>query len=120
MIYRFYSWRLKEKDNIPGTTVELLMLLPHLFQIASLYAISIYLFPGIKNIKLTKLQLVLVLIGIQLAYHLFIYNKKKWMEYIEEFKDETAQERQRGTNLIIIYTVATYVLFFVCLIALFW
>lgn len=96
------------------------MLLPHVFQIATLYAICIYCYPAIKNLRLNKVQLIFIFIGIQLLYHLLIYNKKKWMNYIEEFKNETNEERRKGTNLIIAYTAGTYLLFFVCLIAFFW
>jgi uncharacterized membrane protein len=109
----------KEKDNIPGTTVELLMILPHYFQILTLYAIVTYLFPSFR-VDLTKFQVFAIAIGFQIIYHFIIYNKHRWMNYIEEFKSESDEQRKRGTNLIILYTVGTYVLFFGCLIAFFW
>ena len=120
MIYRLYSWRLKEKDDTPGTTVELLMCLPHLFQIATIYAILLYSFPSLKNDNLTRFQLIFFIIGFQFLYHFLVYNKKRWMCYIEEFKNETFDQRKKGTNLIILYTLSTYILFFGCLIVLFW
>ena len=118
MIYRFYSWRLK-KDNIPSTTVELLMCLPHLFQLATVYIVLLYFFPSLKKINLTNFQLITCLIRFQLLYHVIVYNKKRWMDYIEEFKNETDEQRKKRTTLIIIYTIGTYLLFFGGLIILF-
>ena len=118
MIYRFYSWRLK-KDNIPSSTVELLMCLPHLFQLATVYIVLLYFFPSLKKINLTNFQLITCLIGFQLLYHVIVYNKKRWMDYIEEFKNETDEQRKKRTTLIIIYTIGTYLLFFGGLIILF-
>ena len=118
MIYRFYSWRLKKNDETPITTTELLMILPHFFQIATLYVIFLHFFPLLKP-NFSKLQLVGFFIVFQLLYHLLIYNKKKWMSYIEEFKHESHDKRKKGTTLIFFYTFLTYLLFFGSLISLF-
>ena len=119
MIYRLYTWRLKKEDDTPKTTVELLMCLPHYLQILSLYAFISYLFPKIDSlIQLTKFQLLFIALGFQLLFHLLMYKKKRWLGYIEQFKNETTEQKRKGTILIQIYHVLSVVLFFIGLMIL--
>ena len=101
------------------TTVELLMLLPHYFQLLTIYSIVTRISPGSSQ-HLSKLQVIFLLISFQLLYHFLVYNRKRWMNHVEEFKGETSEQRAKGTNLIFAYTVGTYVLFFLTLIIVYW
>ena len=95
------------------------MCLPHYLQILSLYAFISYLFPKIDSlIQLTKFQLLFIALGFQLLFHLLMYKKKRWLGYIEQFKNETTEQKRKGTILIQIYHVLSVVLFFIGLMIL--
>jgi len=113
MIYRFYSWRLNAKDDTPGTTTEILMLLPHLAQVAIIYLYILYFNSTANFISYLNTGVIIgfVFVG-QVLYHLLIYNKKRWLSYIDEFKNETPKQRLRGTYWIAFYTLLTYAIFF--------
>jgi hypothetical protein len=119
LIYRLYTWRLRKKDNTPFTTTELLMCSFHYFHLLTLNAFITYFFPKMQN-NFNKLQVVLIAAGIQLLYHLLVYNKEKWLKYVEEFQSETSEQRKRGTLFIWVYAIGSIVLFFMSVPLLFW
>ena len=119
MIYRLYSWRLKEKDDTPSTTVELLMCIPHYMQILTIYLYLTYFFPTLKNNSLNKWQVMFIALGFQFLYHLLIYNKKRWTSYINDFENETSEQRRRRTMFIYLYILGSILLFFISLFILF-
>ena len=114
IIYRVYSWCLEKKDDTPGTTAELMMCLPHYFQILTVYTIIDHFSPTMVA-NLSDLQVVLLALGFQALFHIFIYNKKRWLNYIDEFKNETPAERKKGTCLLYIYTIGSITSLFICL-----
>jgi len=119
MIYRLYSWRLEKKDDTPGTTVELLMCIPHYCQILTILSFIAYFFPAFKNPNLNKLQVLSIALAFQLFYHLIIYNKERWMHYVIEFENETLTQRKKGTLFIYLYTIGSIALFLLILPILF-
>jgi hypothetical protein len=115
MIYRLYTWRLRSKDGTPVTTTELLMLLLHLVQLATIWDLINVIFPNINSNIATTPGLVIA-VGLQVAYHFLIYNKERWHNYIDMFENESASQRKKGTALIIVYTAASYLLFILSLV----
>jgi len=118
IIYRTYSWRLGNKDNTPFTTTELLMCSLHYFQILTLYSIITYFFPK-ADTNLSKPQVAFIALAFQLVYHLTVYNKKRWSNYIEEFEVESIIERKKRSLIMWIYIVVSISSFFICLPILF-
>jgi hypothetical protein len=51
-------------------------------------------------------------------YYLFFYNKKRWNRYIEEFKNESLEQRRKGTIWVGLFTVGSVVLLFIAMISL--
>lgn len=116
MIYRLYSWRLEKKDNTPATTVELILSLVHVFQLLTLYTILISFFPSLhKKLHLTDWQVLSFAFAFQLLYHFFIYNKERWIQYNEEFKEESIILRRKGTFFMRLFIIGSILLFFICL-----
>ena len=116
LIYRLYSWRLQRKDNIPATTVESILCVVHVFQIYTLYTALIYFFPRIhEKFRLSNLQILIGAMAFQLLYHIFIYSKKKWSDYVNEFKDESVEQRKKKTFWMRVFLIGSIVLFFICL-----
>ena len=118
IIYRLYTWRLKKNDDTPGTTVELLMCIPHYCHLLTLYAIVTYFLPKLDS-NFNNLQILFIALEFQLLYHLLIYNKKRWRHYMVEFENETTVQRKRGTLLIWVYVIGSIALFFISVPLLF-
>ena len=121
LIYRLYTWRLAKKDDTPATTVVLLMCIPHYLQLGTIYACLMYFFPVLRDLSdLSKWQVLFIALGFQLLYRLIIYNKNRWTSYINEFENETPEQRKRRTLFIYIYTIGSILLFFISLPVLFY
>jgi hypothetical protein len=85
-----------------------------------LYVLAIKLGLVRNLIHLNKPAKYLVVPGIALVYYLLVYNKKRWLKYVEEFKDETPLQRKRGTLFMQLFTIGSILLFFLLLPVLFW
>jgi len=120
LIYRLYTWRLQKNDDTPGATVIFIMSFIHLVHIMILYVLAIKLGLVRNLIHLNKPAKYLVVPGIALVYYLLVYNKKRWLKYVEEFKDETPLQRKRGTLFMQLFTIGSILLFFLLLPVLFW
>jgi flagellar biosynthesis protein FliP len=120
LIYRLYKWRLDKKDNTPVTTVELLMLIPHFFQLMTAYAILTFCFPGLRiNIHPSTLIIAGIALASTFLYHFIVYDKKKWEKYFDEFKNESQTQKNRRTTFIYLYFIGSHVFFFVTMFILF-
>ena len=120
LIYRLYTWRLQKKDDTPEATVIFLMSFVHLTQLGILYMLALKFVPALNNLYLNKLSKYLIVIGFGFLYYLLVYNKKRWLSYIEEFEKETSDQRRKGTILVRLFTFGSVILFFICLPLLFW
>ena len=65
------------------------------------------------TLHLTKFEEYSIVIGFALLYYLFIYNKKRWLNYIDEFKDETPEQRKKRTFFVRLFTSGSVILFFI-------
>jgi hypothetical protein len=110
LIYRLYTWRLQKKDDTPVGTIMYMMSVVHFFQLLFLYFVASTLFPTLRKIgPLTKVSGLIFVFGFALMFYLFIYNKEKWQRYVDEFKDETPEQRKKGTILVRLFTVGSIV-----------
>ena len=110
LIYRLYTWRLEKKDDMPEATVIFVMSFVHLIQIGILFLITIKVMP---TFHLTKFEEYSIVIGFALLYYLLVYNKKRWLGYIDEFKNETPEERGKATLFVRLFTIGSVILFFI-------
>jgi len=110
VIYRLYSWRLEKNNDTPEATVIFTLSFVHLIQIGIIFLIAIKIMP---TFQLTNFKKFAAVIGFALLYYLFIYNKKRWLGYIEKFKDETPEQRKKGTFFVRLFTLGSVILFFV-------
>ena len=121
LIYRLYTWRLRAKDNAPIMTVVMTMCVVHYFQAIILYVVlTRFVIRTYWQIPVNEVYIYLISFGFIIIYYLLIYNKKRWEKYIEEFKDETPQQRKIGTIHLRLFTIGSVVLFFICMPLLYW
>jgi hypothetical protein len=117
IIYRLYSWRLKHKEDItPEVTVICTLVIVHFVQLLLIYHLIITFLFRTKPLDLGRLEvygIVAFLIGI---YSLLFYRKAKWKGYLELFKDETKKERKKGTILLLLFFLGSFVLTFATVI----
>lgn len=129
IIYKLYIW--SKKDDTPVVNVIGTLTLVHAFQLLTLYIILLFLgklfFPKATNVISSisnhffgdKRILGLYVVLLMVLHYFLLYNKKRWEEYIEEFKEENPTEKRKGSILVIAYLVGSIVLCFVITIVLF-
>lgn len=117
IIYRLYTWRLEAKDRSPGTTVALTMASIHVFQLLLLYAIITRMFPSIDiSQSVTRINGLIFVAMFYTTYYLIFYNKKRWDEYIKEFKNESPPQKKRGALFVRIYAFGSVILYIILVI----
>jgi hypothetical protein len=84
----------------------------HIIQTLTILLLVGKIFQIDVGIRLKKPFLILIVLGFALLYYLLVYNKEKWVGYVEEFKNENAEERRKGTFLVNLYTAGSIILFF--------
>lgn len=116
LIYKIYSWR----DDTPIINTVLTLAATHLFQFYVLLLLIDQLVVPIPLLGSFKKQYVYIAVTIYFVlFYFLIYNKQRWQSYIEEYKNETEQQRKRGNIIVISYLVSSVLLFFISLPVLF-
>ena len=69
--------------------------------------------------SINKLYVAIIFFLFAGLHYLLLYNKKRWAGYIEEFKNESSQQRKKGTVLVLLYLVGSILLFFALMPILF-
>ncbi len=119
VIYRLYTSCLKGKDITPVATVIFIMSFVHFAQMLILYSLLYNFIPSCRYLlKYNKTNVIIFLIIFVGLYYLFFYNKKRWNRYIEEFKNESLEQRRKGTIWVGLFTVGSVVLLFITMISL--
>ena len=97
--YSFYRNYKSERANAHITAIIFLAM----FHMMALLGFLLFKFP--ENLsKLDKYEIVLlVCLLIGLIFYLLFFYKKKWREYIVEFKDQVKKDRIRGSIYLFIY-----------------
>ena len=54
-----------------------------------------------------------------LIHYILFYDKKKWKEYEEEFKNETPKDRKVGLIKVLIYLIGSIAAFFIFMMVTF-
>jgi hypothetical protein len=117
VIYRLYSWRLEKNDDTPIATIVFTMCFIHFLQLMIVMSILAEFFPVLVVVFNQKEVFVFILFFLfSMLYYLFIYDKKRWQGYIEEFKDETPEQRRKGTLFVQWFTIGSIILFFAVLV----
>ena len=119
IIYRLYTSSLKGKDITPVATVVFVMCFVHISQLLLLYGIAKTGFPDLfSKIKFKKSVIIFFAIIFSTIYYLLVYNKKRWSKYIEEFKDESIEQRRKRGVWFYLFTIGSVVILFICMITL--
>ena len=117
IIYRVYTYRLDENDDMPVSTTIFSMSIVHLLQFFSIYGILTRFYPFLSFLYTAeRIFQILFLIAIIYAYYLIVYNEHQWNSYIEEFKDESDKQRKWGSIFVYSFTVGSVFLFFISLL----
>lgn len=120
LIYRLYSWRLEEKDDTPVATIVFMMSAIHFAQALIIGLVVVKLYPSfIPIFRQKKVFVVAIFFLISFFYYLLIYKKERWDQYIEEFKDESVEQRKRKGVWVWLFTWGSIFLFFILAILLF-
>jgi len=129
IIYKLYIW--SRKDDTPVVNVIGTLTLVHWVQLLTLNVILTFFgrlfFPKATNVIDNSIRdhlddkriLGLYIVLLMVLHYFLLYNKKRWEEYIEEFKEENPTEKRKGSILVIAYLVGSIVLYFVITIVLF-
>jgi hypothetical protein len=120
LIYKLFSWGLKRKGDTPVANVILTLTVVHAMQLLTLYSISrsVWDYPNYLE-SINKLYVAIIFFLFAGLHYLLLYNKKRWAGYIEEFKNESSQQRKKGTVLVLLYLVGSILLFFALMPILF-
>lgn len=120
LIYWLYTKRIESKDDTLVTTVIVVMFVSHVFQLFFVCSLLSKLLPGMVVLfKQNKLVVGLSALFLMTVYEALIYNKQRWQEYIDEFKDEPIQQRLNRSWLVALFTIGSAVLFFILVPLLF-
>jgi uncharacterized membrane protein len=120
LIYKLYSWGLKKQGDTPIANVILTISFVHLVNLFILLMILDRFFLNIDFLfGIPKGILILCLISFPVLNYFLIYNKNRWQEYIEEFKNESPKESKQGKLLVLAYLIGSIVVFFILLPVLF-
>jgi hypothetical protein len=120
VIYNLYSYALRKKSDTPVLDVILILFLVHFFQLMSIYMILSKIFPQIYIFdKLSKSQVAIAVIIFGLANYFVLYNKKRWSEYFEKFKDLSPSEHKKRTILVNFYFGGSIIIWFLLLFLLY-
>jgi hypothetical protein len=112
VIYRFHDWRIKKNDDVPGATIVFTMVSIHFLQLCLLMMVLNKIFPSLSLFKLDKITILVFYLVLSLFYYLFIYRPYKMEDLKEEFKNQTIQERKRGTFFVLLFTAGSVAIFF--------
>jgi len=116
VIYKLYNWGLKKNSDTPIANVIITLTFVHFVQLFSLYLILLRNFPQINIFKkVDGIYIGLALIVIGIIHYFLIYNKTRWAEYVEEFKNEDNTKSKRGNIMVITYLIGSIILFFLLL-----
>lgn len=97
--YSFYRDYKSERTNAHITAIIFLAM----FHMMALLGLLLFKFPE-KLLKLGKYEVVvLVCLIVGLIFYLLFLYKKKWREYIVEFKDQVKKDRIEGGIYLFIY-----------------
>jgi len=120
LIYKLFSWGLKRKGDTPVANVILTLTVVHAMQLLTLSSISrsVWDYPNYLE-SINKLYVAIIFFLFAGLHYLLLYNKKRWAGYIEEFKNESSQQRKKGTVLVLLYLVGSILLFFALMPILF-
>ena len=116
-IYRFYNWRVEKKDSTPMATLVFVMTSVHYFQVMVLLTILGKFFPMIYNMySFSKLSIILIAFGSCGIYYFLIRKMSLFTDTsYNEFKNETKEQRRRGSIYILLFTVGSVIAFFISL-----
>ena len=119
IIYRLYTSSLKGNDITPVATVVFIMSFVHISQFLLLYGIVKTGFPDLfSKIHVEKRIIIVFAIIFTIVYYLLVYNKMRWSKYIEEFKDESIEQRRKRGIWVCLFTIGSVVILFICMITL--
>jgi len=123
IIYKVYSWTANKKGDTPIGNTILTLAIVHFSQFLTLLLlvdrliIPVHIFD--KNNAIPKGYLVIGMIIYFAIFYLLVYNKQRWNAYVEEYKNESEDQRKRGNRIVIAYLVGSILLFFISLPVLF-
>ncbi len=114
LIYKIYSWTANKKGDTPVVNTILALTTAHFFQLASLLILIDKLITPLPwLLDINKKYLSIGAVVYIVCFYFAVYNKDRWAAYVEEFKNESPEQRRRGNILAICYLIGSILLFFI-------
>jgi uncharacterized membrane protein len=123
VIYKIYSWTAAKKGDTPIANTILTLAIVHFFQLLTFLLFIDQIVIPLKwlspLLKTQKGYLFLVVSIYFVAFYFLVYNKQRWDSYVDEFKNESEEQRRKGNIWVISYLIGSILLFFISLPVLF-
>lgn len=123
LIYKIYSWTANKKNDTPIANTVLTLAAVHFFQLLTLLLFIDRIIVPLewlsKMYRINKTYLLVLALIYLIVFYFLIYNKNRWDGYIEEFKNESNDQRRKGNIMVISYLIGSILLFFISLPILF-
>jgi glucan phosphoethanolaminetransferase (alkaline phosphatase superfamily) len=120
IIYKVYSWTYKKNADTPIANTIFVLGSVHFFQFLTILLFIDQIITPLDWIwKLNRIYLFISAIIYFVLFYLIVYNKNKWDSYVNEFKNETEQNRRSGNYFVMAYLILSILLFFLSLPILF-
>ena len=91
----------------------------HTFVIATIFIIIAKALHYEYDFIPSRLEAFLIFSVVMLIHYILFYDKKKWKEYEEEFKNETPKDRKVGLIKVLIYLIGSIAAFFIFMMVTF-
>ncbi len=119
LVYRLYTWRLRQKDTGPVFTVILIVTSLHSLILVALYSFLIGFYSNLRELlQINRSIAAIFLLVFAVIHFLFFYPRNGWSGYIEEFKMESEKERKKGTRRVALFVSGPLILLIIVWIAL--
>lgn len=118
--YRYLIYRVSHFENLTPVMNTLFALsVTHTFVIATIFIIIAKALHYEYDFIPSRLEAFLIFSVVMLIHYILFYDKKKWKEYEEEFKNETPKDRKVGLIKVLIYLIGSIAAFFIFMMVTF-
>ena len=113
LIYKVYSWSMNKKNDTPIINTTFTLAITHFFQFLFLLILfdRFIVHKGLMANMPKPVEYIFAIVYL-IVFSLLIYNKVRWAGYVEEYKDESEQQRRLGNFIVISYLIVSILIFF--------
>lgn len=113
------KWQEKKVNDTPIANTILTLSFVHYLQLMTFYAILLKISNIINILRINKLYVFMFLLLFFVFNYLLLYNKRNWLNYLQEFENESEKASKKGNIFVIGYLIGSILLFFITVILLF-